>query len=217
MPFLCFRRQDIPNGVLQISDLWPRRSQPGSIFNPVAQGPIYVRQPEFENVFTAPSGADVVTRTEFCGVAAYLLDNIDDGGGALASADAIEIALALIAEALAGNPLTETDIDAVIQATAGGASLTGGTSTGTVVGVLRVLSGDRYCVPAGSVVEAAGAFNGPNGSFETSPSQDVYYTGQFDKSVKVGLMAGFADSSFVYNGVTGASIVVYADDGTVLS
>lgn len=96
------------------------------------------------------------------GLSAYLRERVNaDPGGAndpLTPAEALAAAVALMLRAYNGQSLTLADINAALVATGAGANtqLVGGTngsiSFGTVVEVLRLLSGEAYVVKAKTIV-----------------------------------------------------------------
>ena len=110
---------------------------------------------------TTGGGADSYsTATATFGLAAYLRERVaKDPGGAntyLTYANANTIAAAIRSAASAGTALTLTAINALLVATAGGATeLTnagGSRSFGTVEDILRILSGETYRSPIYTIV-----------------------------------------------------------------
>jgi hypothetical protein len=226
MPFICLARTDIPNSTLQITDLWPNKSQTNPVIDPPAVGPLYINAPVTNTVTLNGSFAFV---SAVSGLAAYLLANVQAtgaGGDALTAVEADACAAGIIARMRNGLPLALANINTVLAVASpggGGAGtvLTGGgsLSTGAVTDVLRILAGITYTVPAGTTVQAAGVFT-PQGSpaaFNAAnfaevpdilPTDDSFY-----KSLSYGKIAGFKDSAFVYLGTTGAAITVYDNAG----
>ena len=157
MPFICLRRTDIPNGVLQVTDLWPSKSQYNPAVDPAPQGPRYVNAGTTATVtLSSTGGAQRNFGRAQSGLAAYLIANVQQagaGGPALTPANADTAAAAIIAAMRAGSALALADINALLDAVVGGTVLTGGgsLSTGTVKDVLRVLAGCVYTVPVGTV------------------------------------------------------------------
>lgn len=224
MPFICLARTDIPNSTLQITDLWPNKSQYNPVIDPPAIGPLYINAP-VSNIVTLSGAFAFVADT--VGLAAYLTANVQRagaGGSALLPANATNMANAIITQMRSGLSLALADINALLAGVVAGTVLTGGgsLSTGTVADVLRILSGTPYTVPAGTTVEAAGVFT-PQGSpasfnegnFNDSfpiilPTDDSFY-----KSLSYGKINGFKDSGFVYLGTAGSAITVYDNAGGV--
>jgi len=221
MPYIIMRRTDIPNGVLQVDDLKPNDSQRNYTLDPPGQSG-YVRDiPVSETVITSGLGP-IVTVRDACGLAAYLIDNVEDSGGtALPDVIANDSAALIIARAQAGLPLALADVNAAMVASGAtaGTDLEGGTSTGMLSEVLEILSGAKYELPAGSEVEdGGGAFNTTRmGSFATTPGvKNIQATGAFNVSNGAGDLFNYKRADFEYNGVFGPAILVLADDGTVL-
>lgn len=226
MPFICLARTDIPNSTLQVTDLWPNKSQYNPTLDPPAVGPLYI-----DAVTTATvtlSGAFAFTKA-VAGVAAYLVANVQAagaGGAALTPTQANAAATAIIAAMRAGSSLSLAAINAILVIAAGaGTELTtagGSLSTGAVSDVLRILAGITYTVPAGTTVQAAGVFT-PQASAATWNAanfavghKDILPTdSSFYQSLAYGKIAGFKSASFSYLGVTGAAITVYDDAGGV--
>ncbi len=225
MPFICLARADIPNSTLQITDLWPNKSQTNVTLDPPASGPRYINA-VVTNTVTLSAGFAFVRATS--GLAAYLVANVQAtgaGGAALTPAEANTAAAAIIAAMRAGSSLSLAAINAILVVAAGaGTELTsagGSLSTGTVLDVLRILSGVTYTVPAGTDVETAGVF-APQASpavfnannfaaiSDILPTDDSFY-----KSLTAGKIAGFKSASFLYLGTTGAAITVYDNAGGV--
>jgi hypothetical protein len=214
MPYLCKIRTDIPDGVLQVLDLAPNTSQRSLIYEPPGQTK-YLRRVVNDTVVL--NGTD--TSATYAGLAAYLIDNVIDSGGAtITDVIANASALGIIVILDAGGVLDLAGINAAIVAGgAGGATeLDTGGSTGDVAGVLQVLAGGDYVVPVGSTVGglAAGA---ELGAFTEGKFRHTYESGALNISLGEGHLSEFVDATFEYVGTTGAAVVVYADDGTVLS
>jgi hypothetical protein len=221
MPYIIMRRTDIPNGVLQVDDLKPNDSQRNYTLDPPGQSG-YVRQiPTSDTVITTGAGP-IVTVRDACGLAAYLIDNVEDAGGtALTAAVANASAALIIARAVAALPLALADVNAAMVASGAtaGTDLEGGTSTGSLAEVLEILSGAKYQLPAGSEVEDGGnVFNTTRmGFFATTPGvKNIQATGAFNVSNGAGDLFNYKRADFEYNGVFGPAVLVLADDGTVL-
>lgn len=229
MPFICLRRTDIPNSILQITDLWPNKSQFNPVIDPPAVGPRYIDAPVSNTVVLSnPAGVIYVFAAAYSGLAAYLLVNVQKGGvggGMLTPANADTAAAALIARMRAGNSLTLADINAVLVAAGGaGTELTnagGSLSTGTVMDILRIMSGVTYTVPAGTQIQAAGPIFNPQVApvvfnatcfdpniLDILPTDSAFYL-----SMNAGKIAGFKASTFTYLAITGAAITVYDNAG----
>lgn len=227
MPFICKRRADIQNGVLQVTDLWPNASQRNQSMDPKPQGPRYVSAPTTATIaLSSTGGTQRYFGTAQSGLAAYIVANIATGAGAaFTPAQANVAAAALIAAMAAGSALNLAAIDAILAAAAAGSALTAGGSTGAVTDVLRILSGATYTVPAGTVVQnGAGVFvaqaapavwNANNFDFNTY--KDILVSdSSFYISLAEGQINGFSSSTFTYLGTAGAALVVYDNAGAVL-
>ena len=227
MPFICLARTDIPNSTLQVTDLWPNKSQTNPVIDPPAVGPLYINAPTTANVTLTTVGAVQTFTVAASGLAAYLLANVQAagaGGSALTPAQGNAAAAALIAAMQAGSALSLAAINALLVAAAGaGTELTsagGSLSTGAVSDVLRILGGITYTVPAGTQIQAAGPIFNPQGSpavfnaANFADHKDILPTdSSFYQSLAYGKVAGFKSASFSYKGVTGAAITVYDDAG----
>jgi hypothetical protein len=222
--YICKIREDIPAGVLQILDLDPNTSQKNLVYDPTGQTLYVSFRPQNDTVATTGAGP-ILTSAAYSGLAAYLIDNIENSGTAgtpaLTATQANNIAAAIIADMDAGNALTSTAIDALINAEAGvtGAGLQVGNSTGGVGDVLLILAGEVYTLPAGAQVEdGANAFDLPRkGAFAAAPRvKTVETSGYFNISLVSGHLAAFKSATYEYLGATGAAIVVYDAEGNVL-
>lgn len=227
MPFICKRRADIQNGVLQVTDLWPNASQRNASIDPQPQGPRYVSAPTTATVILSSTGATQrYFGTAQSGLAAYLVANVATGAGAaLTPAEANTAAAGLVAAMVAGAPLALANINVILAAAAAGSALTAGGSTGAVTDVLRILSGATYTVPAGTVVQvpvstfspqaAPAVWNANN--FDFNAYRDILVSDStFYISLAQGQINGFSSSTFTYHGVAGAALVVYDNAGAVL-
>lgn len=229
MPFICLRRTDIPDGTLQITDLWPNKSQYNPTLDPPPSGPRYVNAPVTNNVVLTTAG-DVKTFTAAkAGLAAYLLANVQQdgaGGIAMTPTQGNTAAASIIAAMQAGSNLNLAAINALLVAACGaGTELTsagGSLSTGTVADVLRILSGTPYTVPAGTQIQAAGPIFSPQsgpaawnaGNFDEDFHDILPTDSSFYQSLSWGKIAGFKSSDFSYRGTAGAALTVYDDAGT---
>jgi hypothetical protein len=226
MPFICKRRSDIQNGILQVTDLWPNASQRNQSIDPQPQGPRYVSAPVTNTVVLSSTGATQrYLATAQSGLSAYLVANVDVAGPALTPAQADVASAALIAAMQAGAVLNLAAINVILNAAAAGATLTGGTSTGAVMDVLRILSGATYTVPAGTVVQVVVSTFNPQATpavwnannFDFNAYHDILVSdSSFYISLAQGQINGFSSASFMYLGTAGAALVVYDNTGAVL-
>lgn len=162
--YIVLTRSDLEDSLLQVLDLKPNTSQRNLIYD--GQGQTSYLTWTAQNDTVALSGAGPITTDAlYRGMAAYLVDRVENtGGGALAltAAEANTIAGLILARVVAGNSLQLADINTLINtpATVAGSDLNGtlGNSTGTVEDVLKICQGWVYRLPAGSQV----ADGGPN-------------------------------------------------------
>lgn len=215
MPYICKIRTDIPDGILQVLDLSPNESQRNLIYEPPGQTK-YVNRAENDTLAALSANT---TTAAYSGLAAYLIDNVIDSGGATITVTAAnESAAALIAILDAGSALTLAAINAAIQGTSAGVAttLTTGGSTGTVAEVLQIMAGGHYVLPSGSLVGGLAAGAGL-GSFAAGTFRHTYDSGALNISIGEGHLSEFTASTYSWGGTTGAALVVYNDDGTVLT
>jgi hypothetical protein len=217
MPYICLIRNDIPQGILQILDLQPNESQRNLIYDPRGQTK-YVRRVQNELAVTSGVGP-IYMANATKGLAAYLIDTIENaaGGIALTAAFANTIAAALIARLDAYQPMDLASVNAVIQATVAASGIGIGASTATLNGVLKVLAGAEYLIPAGATLRgAAGVFVvTAAGIFTTGEYLPTFESGYLNISLAEGHLEGFSAATFEYNGVVGRAVVVLNDNGTV--
>lgn len=223
MPFIVMRRTDIPNGVLQVVDLKPNTSQRSYIYDPGDGQTGYIRQvPASDTVAVTNVLGDDLTNAEYVGLAAYLLDNVEDGvsGDSVTPAVANQAAADIAAAVQAGAAMDLASVDALLVGAGAGAGtgLEAGNSTGSLADLLGLLAGAEYVLPAMSPVNVGGAFNTDvSGSFAEEPATRTYYrTGAFLISNGEGNLAGMKSADFDYMGTMGAAVVVYDDDGSLL-
>lgn len=219
MPFICLRRSDIPDGTLQVLDLWPNTSQRNQAIDPAGQTK-YVNR--FQNSTLAALVANA-TVAEYKGIAAYLIDHVEDNvtNVTITVAVANASANAIVALVNAGSAVTLAAVNNALVANGvanagAGTQLNANGSDGVLADLLKVLAGAEYVLPAGSVV--GGVAGGASlGSFTTGTYRATYTGSALFSSIAEGQIAGFSDSTFDYGGTTGAALVVYDDTGAVLT
>jgi hypothetical protein len=219
MPYLVMKRDDIPDGTLQVLDLDPNESLRNTPYEPFGQTK-YVNQVKNDTVVLA--GTDpIVTVGELSGLAAFFVTQLDDGGGdALTAAEANANATAVLGLLAYGD----------LSAAAGSLALAtvNAAITGTLTGtqhrqMLEILAGRTYTVPSGTQVEASGSFDvspavGAEGGPVFGVYRPTYDTGALTVSFAEGKISGFLRNDFTYQGVGGSNgeaLVVYNDDGTL--
>lgn len=224
MPYICLTRTDVPEGTLQVLDLRPNESQRNQIYEPPGQTKYVSFRPGNDTVGTHQPGGGVnpiLTLAAYEGLAAYLIDQVEDtpNGDALTAAQANTIAGNIITNILnAGGAATVTTINAQIAAIVAGSGIGLGNSTATLTGFLRLLAGDQYNLPAGSIVDTNGTtFNTAISGTFVSRIRHTFASGSLNISMGAGHLSEFVKTTFTYVGVAGRAVVVYADDGTVLA
>lgn len=214
--YICRVRTDIPAGALQWVDLYPNSSLRNPTIQTAGQTGYLADRVENDTLAALSANATVAT---YKGLAAYLIDNVIDSGGATITVGrANTTAVALIARLDAGSTITVTNINAALVAAGctAGTTLTTGGSTGTVTDVLKILAGGKYTLPSGSVVGglAAGA---QLGSFDDTYWRPIYISGALQASCDAGNLSVFASNTFGYGGTTGRALVVYDTSGNVIT
>jgi hypothetical protein len=215
MPYIAMRRTDIPNGVLQVLDLVPNTSLRNQIYDPIGQT-------KYINRFTTDTLAALsanLTVAEYSGLAAYLIDHVEDNVAnvMITVARANATAVAITALLNAGSAVTVVAVDAALIAAGCGAGtgLTTNNSTGSIADVLQILAGGQYVLPSGSLIGGRTAAQTGLGSFVSGVYLPTYDTGAFQISLGSGQLAVFTSAVFDYLGTTGAALAVYNDDGTL--
>lgn len=215
MPYICMRRTDIPDGILQVLDLQPNESQRNLVIDPPGQTK-YINRVQNDTVVVASNA----TAGAYKGVAAWLIDTIEDSGdgGALSAAQANAIATALIAAMDSGAAMTTAAVNVIVQATVAASGIGVGASVGTLAQLLRILAGAEYVVPAGTGANTgAGLYKGSAaGSFTTGQYRATYESGALEISLGEGHLSKLVSSSFSYLDWEAAAVVVYDDTGAVM-
>jgi len=217
MPFIAMRRTDIPNGVLQVLDLWPNTSLRNLIYDPPGQTK-YVNR--LVNDTLAPLVANRTT-AEYTGLAAYLIDHVEDdvANVSITVAVANATANALITRVNSGLTVTLANVNTALTANGvanagAGTQLNANGSNGVLVDVLKIIAGGQYVLPAGSLVGNVGV-PASLGAFIPGTYRDTYDTGALAISFGEGSLAVYTSAVFDYLGTTGAALTVYANDGTL--
>lgn len=221
MPYIAQTRTDIPNGVLQVLDLWPYTSQ-RSIYDPPGQTK-YINRGEYTGAGqnsarpTTVSGASTATYAVY-GLAAYIADTINDvaaGATFFTAALANQAATNIAAIVDTGAKLEAADVNGVLAALSAGSGLVGtGTSTGTLAGVLQIVSGGSYLLPKGSAIAGVAAAMG-NGAFEDGTYKATAGGMALASSFSAGDLSSYVAGTFSYDGTAGQALVVYNDDGSL--
>lgn len=219
MPHIVMKRNDIPDGTLQILDLAPNESQRNSTLEPFGQTK-YVNSVKNDTVVLQGTNP-IITSLPLEGLAAFFVTTIDDGGGdALTAAEANANATAVLALVGYGNlSAAAGDVDL----TTVNAAITGTLTAGQHAQMMQILAGRPYTVPAGQQVEAGGAFDvdpavGAEGGPAFGDFRPTLDTSALVLSFAEGRLSGFLRNDFQYKGVGGSNgeaVVVYNDDGTL--
>jgi hypothetical protein len=223
---------------LQITDLFPHKTQSNPTLTPVAKGPQYIYAHSRninETVATeANVGGDQITSAEYEGISAYILATLeltDDGAGgggeAVSAANANAIGTALVARMESGLSLTESDINAVIVAEVGANNGIGEGNTLTDASeVLNIVSGyKQFTLPAGTVIDLAG------GDFNEVALAGIVVAAYADPADLASMYSEFSNTFYIsarsgqikkattrtVNGVSAPLLVVYNDDGTLIN
>jgi hypothetical protein len=166
------------------------------------------------------SGAALITE-----IAAAINDPANSfSAGLIAVANGTTLELAAAVPGTAGNSytLSANEFTGGTYVFSAGTLLGGAdaiASSGSVADVMRLISGDRYVLPKGSVVDTDGSTFDPteSGAFEGGESK-VDVSGFFNISLNdsKGYLFNLKSSDYTYLGVAGAAIVVYDEEGNVL-
>jgi len=241
MPFLTtiryseFGLDSKGNSRLQITDLFPNKSQSSAVITPNFQGPYNFRPVDAQSAdaLVALPVLDVALdiTTEVSGLAAYFLAVVEDDANTthITPAEAKAIGVAVIDRMKVGSSLTLSDIDALIVASVGaGSELTnagGSLSTGTVKQVLEILCGAKtFTLPVGHSVgddgqadaftpfadadAQAAAFSAVEGYTSIPSTHDSFYMSARSGQIKTAQLNLNSNNQPV--------LVAYDDDGSVV-
>lgn len=217
---------------LQITDLFPNKSQSNAVITPRFQGPYYFRPVDTSagalvDLPALDGALDIAV--EVSGLAAYFLSVVEKANGThISPAEARDIGSDMTARMEFGLPLTLTDINTSIDGVVVGSELTnagGSDSTGSVKEVLEILCGAKtFTLPVGHSVGDDGnadAFT----PFANAPAQAAAFTdvegytsipathSSFYISARSGQIRT-AQLNLNYNNQP--AIVAYDDDGSIV-
>ena len=224
------------NSRLQITDLFPNKSQSNAVITPRFQGPYNFRPVDAQSAGNALEVLPVIDgaldiAVEVSGLAAYFLAVVEDDANTthIDAAVAQSIAGDMIANMQDGSPLTLAEINAYIVLNVGlGSDLDGAggsNSTGSVKEVLEILCGAKtFTLPVGHSIGddgAAGAFTPfADANAQAAAFSDVTgYTSipsthnSFYLSARSGQIKT-AQTSLNYN--SQPVLVAYDDDGSII-
>lgn len=224
MPYIIKKNTTVPDGVVQVKDLWPNKSQANAVIDPKPYGFRYINGPQNTALTSSIASASAFLQ-ECSGLSAYLLCNVSASaagqgvGNAVTVAQANALATAIIGVVTAGGALTAAAING-LAAQAVFADVT----AGNVSDILSILAGASYVVPAGHVYK--NTVNDdiilPTSSFFVN-NEARLFDSSFYISNAVGDISVMKSSSFVYldtsatppANTTGALLTVYNDDGAL--
>ena len=222
------------NSRLQITDLFPNKSQSNAVITPRFQGPYYFRPVDTSagalvDLPVLDLALDI--DAEVSGLAAYFLAVVEDDANTthISPAEARDIGSDMTARMEFGLPLTLSDINTSIEGVVGaGSELTnagGSNSTGSVLEVLQILCGAKtFTLPVGHSVGDDGNGNAftpfADADAQASAFSDVAgYTSipavhsSFYISARSGQIKR-AQLNLNYNNLP--AIVAYDDDGSIV-
>ena len=224
--YLVMRRADIPDGVLQVVDLWPNTSSKNYIYPPGLGQTGYIHNiPVAEADGSVGAGPTFTVSADVTGVSAYLLGNIDTGAGAGGApftgleADTAAAILRVIAQG--GGVLDAAAVDGALGAVVAGTTLSGGGSLGVLTELLAVMAGHLWEIAAGTDLAVGGVkIPAQIGAFVEGVYTHIYDIGQFKCSNLNGNVSLLKSANFTYDNALGvptmgAAVTVYAADGTL--
>ena len=220
MPYIIKKNATVPDGVVQVKDLWPSKTHANAVIDPKPYGFRYINGPQ-NTALTSNIASASAFLQECSGLSAYIICNIAldaPAGDAASLANANALATAIIARVTAGLALTAADIDALV------AGIFAGVSAQQVADILSILAGASYVVPAGHIYKNTVNNNliAPTSSFFVN-NEARLFDSSFYISNAVGDISVMKSSSFIYldttatppANTTGALLTVYNDNGSL--
>lgn len=223
--FITVTRTDIPNGVLQIRDLYPNPSDFNAVIDPYPQGPFYLSQPENNSVATSTNGDQRTISRTVSGLAAYLIATLrgnDLGGGdyeALTATEANTIATDLVSRMRNSLALAAANITDIANNTQADSDVAA-PSTTRVADILSILTGAVFTLPAGHEVQDDGGVFTPI----AAGNIDDYFTGEKNNRVLAsdiavsaakGALSVMLSDNFTYKGTANNCVAIYNSNGSV--
>lgn len=152
--YIVLARNDLHGSALQILDLKPNVSQRNAVLEPAGQTHYKTFLGQNDTVVLDGGDAD----GDLYGLAAYLLDHVDDDGDPLSEGIANDAAAAILERVAAGLSLTSDDVGTILEDAGAnnGTLLDDNGSTGSIEEMLRVLSGESFVVPSGTTAGSNG-------------------------------------------------------------
>ena len=241
MPFICM--PTVPNKtdevLVQITDLFPHKTQSNATLTPNFQGPRYQRAifkgDLVKTVVLDAANNDFTVDATVSGLSAYLISTIEVTSDAnnigLTPAQADTIATAIIGRVSSAQSLTASAINTLIQATTGdNGDVDGigkGKSTATVLEILQILSGTRiYTLPKDTDLAdennndamiqlnanvQASFFSTPVGTKDISDNDASFFTSA--RSGQISLAQSKTDPK---TGAATPVLVAYNNDGSLI-
>jgi hypothetical protein len=210
MPYICMSRSDVPNGTVQVLDLFPNSSQRNLIYDGAGQTR-YINRANTSActnsggaIYGATLGQDAI------GLGAYLADTLDsDGAGTQLTtaqiASAVEDVMGLVDNALAVTAVS-------IIASIAGATYSGGVGVAgasvaanfSLENLLKVLAGAHYKIAKGTTLvhdssQGAFVFHSKKTNLSSAETVTKSYDGdEFQVSLNDGHIAGLASAIKLY-------------------
>ena len=221
--YICLIRQDFNDDGLQVLDLKPNVSQRNSVYDPPGQTAYLNFTVQSDAVATTTVGINTTTNAVYRGLAAYLIDNVDNGNGglhkALTAAQSNAISLLILNALCGGTALTSAIIVGYIGTPAG--VVNGSRSSWLVTDILNICQGQVYRLPAGALVAVSGDFVAPHvrkGVFAVYGDSDFRAQRQFELtgflrlSAAQGVLSQLKNTGFVWLN----PLLTYGAGGTAL-
>jgi hypothetical protein len=215
--YICLVREDFNDDGLQVLDLKPNVSQHG-IYDPPGQTAYISFYVQSDVVATTTAAGVTTTNAVYRGLAAYLIDNVENGVAAITAAQANAISLLLRTRMAAGLSMTAANVIATMAVVG---VVNGVDSTWTLANILKICQGATYRLPAGSVVAVGGAFvvpHVPHGVFAAPIDADYVAQRQFEMtgflllSANQGILSYLKSPDFVWQNPS----LTYGAAGTAL-
>ena len=227
MPFVCtpiHTTDPVLGSSLQVTDLFPHKTQSNATVDPRFQGPLYIYSATPTSNTLPVLDADFDLVSDATGLSAYLLACLEEQNANVAPtpAQAKEMADLLLGRVKSGLTLDKDSVDVVIESVLGvGNALDAGASNGDLTEVLNIISGYRtFTIPSGTSI--AGALNSYEilalGGFFAYPSYSAQLITEFSATFKSSARNGQISRAIKRTDESGASaplLVLYNDDGTL--